>query len=132
MKFKAKLLIAVFSVVILLIGSFVVSFFDDYFFSSNENKQNTIIAEDEKDDYEEDEDDENENEKGDDNDKKKKEETVTYYVRLSDQITRETTIKTITDSDGDGIYDNEDNNPTINNNYITKDENLNGIVDTYE
>jgi hypothetical protein len=42
------------------------------------------------------------------------------------------TTTTRRDSDGDGVYDNEDLHPTINEYFIVKDDNLNGIDDRYE
>ncbi len=36
------------------------------------------------------------------------------------------------DSDGDGIFNNKDKHPKINDYFIVNDDNLNGIVDKYE
>lgn len=62
----------------------------------------------------------------------KKVEYKTVYVKLPDQIV--TTTKEIPrhDSDGDGLYDDEDPHPTINEFLIVKDDNLDGIDDKYE
>lgn len=57
---------------------------------------------------------------------------VTRQVRLSDTVEQSITTTTRFDSDGDGIFDEEDEFPTINNYLIVKDENRNGIVDEYE
>lgn len=74
------------------------------------------LADDEED--EEDEDDEDEYE--------------TVYVKLPDTVV--TTTKKIPryDSDKDGMYDDEDPHPAINEFFIVKDENRNGIDDSYE
>jgi hypothetical protein len=62
----------------------------------------------------------------------KKTEYKTIYEKLSDTITRITKTTNQFDSDGDGIFDEQDKNPTINDGYIVKDANLNGIDDQYE
>mgnify|MGYP001466580516 CR=1 FL=1 len=62
----------------------------------------------------------------------KKTETVTEYRKLSDTVTQIITTITKHDSDGDGIYDDEDPHPTINEYFIVVDDNLNGIDDRYE
>jgi len=62
----------------------------------------------------------------------KKTETVTEYRKLSDTVTQVLTTITRHDSDGDGIYDDEDPHPTINEYFIVVDDNLNGIDDRYE
>lgn len=62
----------------------------------------------------------------------KKTETVTEYKKLSDTITQIITTITRHDSDGDGLYDDEDAHPTINDYFIVIDDNLNGIDDKYE
>ena len=66
------------------------------------------------------------------NNNSQKTETKTTYTKLSDTVSTETTTVTKHDSDGDGIYDEEDPHPTINENFIVKDNNLNGIDDRYE
>jgi hypothetical protein len=62
----------------------------------------------------------------------KKTEYKTIYEKLSDTITRITKTTTQFDSDGDGIFDEQDKNPAINDGYIVKDDNLNGVDDQYE
>ena len=62
----------------------------------------------------------------------KKTETVTEYRKLSDTVTQVITTITRHDSDGDGLYDDEDAHPTINDYFIVVDDNLNGIDDKYE
>jgi hypothetical protein len=59
-------------------------------------------------------------------------ETKTTTEKISDTVSRTTTITTRRDSDGDGIFDNEDKYPNINDNFVVKDENINGIDDRYE
>jgi len=61
-----------------------------------------------------------------------KTETKTVYKKLSDTVSTNTVTTIRHDSDGDGIYDDEDPHPTINENFIVKDNNLNGIDDRYE
>ena len=46
--------------------------------------------------------------------------------------TSTTQVVTLKDSDGDGILDKDDLNPTIAEIYIVEDANLNGIVDKFE
>ena len=58
--------------------------------------------------------------------------TESYSSRLSDEVTSRTTRTTIFDSDRDGIFDEKDKYPGINDFFIVKDDNLNGIVDKYE
>ena len=53
-------------------------------------------------------------------------------VQKSTYVKEVTTKTTYIDTDRDGIFDNEDNQPTINDFFIVKDENNNGIVDRYE
>lgn len=61
-----------------------------------------------------------------------KTEYVTVYKKLSDTVSTTTDTITRHDSDGDGLYDDEDSHPTINEYFIVKDDNLNGIDDRYE
>lgn len=61
-----------------------------------------------------------------------KTEYVTVYKKLNDTVTTKTDTITRHDSDGDGLYDDEDPHPTINEYFIVKDDNLNGIDDRYE
>jgi hypothetical protein len=63
---------------------------------------------------------------------KQKTEYITVYKKLSDTVTTKTDTITRHDSDGDGLYDDEDPHPTINEYFIVKDDNLNGIDDRYE
>lgn len=61
-----------------------------------------------------------------------KSETKTTEVKLSDTVTEKTTVTRKFDSDGDGTFDENDKHPTINDYFIVKDGNLNGIADDYE
>lgn len=63
---------------------------------------------------------------------KQKTEYITVYKKLSDTVTTKTDTITRHDSDGDGLYDDEDPHPTINEYFIVKDDNFNGIDDRYE
>ncbi|MFA7209572.1 MAG: hypothetical protein WC120_04790 [Parcubacteria group bacterium] len=66
------------------------------------------------------------------NEKPAKTETKTIYTKLSDTVTQTTATVIRHDSDGDGAYDDEDEHPTINDNFIVKDADSNGIDDKYE
>lgn len=57
---------------------------------------------------------------------------VTRQVKLNDTISKDITTTTRFDSDGDGILNEDDEFPAINNYLIVEDENRNGIVDKYE
>lgn len=58
--------------------------------------------------------------------------TMTQSTTNTSVVTQEVAIERRTDSDGDGIFDDEDVYPTINDNIIVRDDNRNGIVDEYE
>jgi hypothetical protein len=67
--------------------------------------------------------------------KKQTTKTVTQTVVVTpEMIVTENQIQTISlpDRDRDGIPDGEDAHPDIAEIYIVKDENLNGVVDTFE
>ncbi len=53
-------------------------------------------------------------------------------VRLNDRVVKETVTVIRSDSDGDGILDDEDKFPNVNDYLIVRDDNRNGIVDEYE
>lgn len=119
---------------IIIIGVFAVGIF--LFKENFSNYRNIAWAED----------DESENERESDEDSSpntvidtnpdkkssKKTETVTIYKKLNDTVTQIVTTITKHDSDGDGIYDDEDSHPAINEYFIVRDDNLNGIDDRYE
>ncbi len=65
-------------------------------------------------------------------DKAQKAETKTITTKLSPTVTQIVTTVTRHDSDGDGLFDDVDPHPTINENFIVKDVNLDGIDDQYE
>lgn len=94
---------------------------------------------------EDDEEEEDEHEESERDDEKKEESapsstasssksssTTTQSTTNTSVVTREVTVEHRTDSDGDGIFDDEDAYPTINDNIIVRDDNRNGIVDEYE
>lgn len=89
------------------------------------------------------EDDENEEEYEDERDQEKEvrsddgsvKQTNTSKEPLLIPVTTTTQqeIRTVlTDSDGDGLYDNEDPHPDVPELYIVLDDNKNGIVDRFE
>lgn len=103
--------------------------------------QQTLIAwadeeEDEEDERDEEEDEEDENEAEESDDEEVKEIKTTTYktvtTKLPDQIVERKTETLWQDGDGDGLYDEEDPHPTINDYYIVSDTNLNGLDDRYE
>lgn len=81
-----------------------------------------------------DDNDEDEEDDDKDDDNKKVYETIveTSYVQVSANVKKEITKTTLFDSDRDGIFDEEDEHPAINNFFIAIDQNKNGIVDKYE
>lgn len=58
--------------------------------------------------------------------------STTQTTTSTSVVTREVTVERRTDGDGDGIFDDKDSYPTINDNSIVGDDNRNGIVDDYE
>ena len=87
--------------------------------------------EDEKDEEDE-EDEEDESSVIDTKKSAPKTETVTEYRKLNDTVTQVRTTIIRHDSDRDGLYDDEDPHPAINEYFIVEDQNLNGIDDRYE
>ncbi|MFA6973674.1 MAG: hypothetical protein WC238_02990 [Parcubacteria group bacterium] len=61
-----------------------------------------------------------------------KTEYETITTKLSDTVLQTTTQVPRYDSDKDGMYDDEDPHPAINEFLIVKDDNQNGIDDRYE
>ena len=91
------------------------------------------LAEDEEDEEDEEDDDSvRVIDTSPDNNTTQKTEYVTVYKKLSDTVSTTTDTIIRHDSDGDGLYDDEDQHPTINEYFIVKDDNLNGIDDRYE
>lgn len=82
----------------------------------------------------EDDEDESEDEgEGEDEEKEiQKATSETSYEQISDNVRKETIKTTLFDSDRDGVFDNEDAHPTINDFFIVKDDDKNGVVDKYE
>lgn len=109
-----------------LIGMFLIGFLFIFFSFNNSEKflsKKIVLAEDEHEDE-----DEHEQE-----DSRTYEPLIeTYSQQVSDYVSQETVQTTVFDSDKDGIFDDEDKNPNINDFFIVKDDNLNGIVDKYE
>ena len=92
------------------------------------------LADDENEDEDEDEDDKEENRESNNssNNSSTKTKYKTIYVKLPDQVVQTTQQIPRYDSDGDGMYDDEDPHPEINEFLIVKDENNNVIDDQYE
>lgn len=59
-------------------------------------------------------------------------EVTTEKIIISETVSKEVVTTTHKDTDGDGVFDEQDQYPNINDHFIVKDENKNGIVDTYE
>lgn len=118
--------ISLFFIAMLFLSSLFFLFLNDLG-SGLENyfRAKTVLAEDDEDDDEEDEED-------DEDDDFKETTTEVYSTQISNEVRRETVKNTFFDNDRDGIFDNEDKNPTINDFFIVKDDNRNGIVDEYE
>lgn len=76
----------------------------------------------------EDEEDDEEN----DGESSSKVEYKTVYTKLPDTVVYAKKQIPRYDSDSDGLYDDEDPHPAINEFFIVKDDNLNGIDDQYE
>lgn len=98
--------------------------------------QGVSYADDEEEEEEE-EDEEDEDEEDEKEDKKSnksdgiKEVSAPRSVPITTTTLKSTTT-ILKDSDGDGLYDNEDPHPTIPELYIVQDENRNGIADHLE
>lgn len=101
--------------------------------------QEVSFADDEE--HEEDEDeDEEDDEEDDERDQDKENEKESRSISTSQPprsvpvttTTLKSTTTTFKDTDGDGLYDNEDPHPTIPELYIVRDENRNGITDSFE
>lgn len=56
----------------------------------------------------------------------------TSSKQISTYVKEKTVTTTLFDSDGDGVFDDEDEYPETNNFFIVEDANMNGIVDKYE
>lgn len=89
--------------------------------------------------YAEDDDEEEEEEReerDDENEERSEEKDETVKIAPAPSVTTtttpQTTITVQKDGDGDGLYDSEDPHPTIPEFFIVKDDNRNGIVDSFE
>ncbi len=89
-------------------------------------------------DARENEDVEDEEGKDEDEDEERSEESsetetvVTEKITISETVSKEIITTTRKDTDGDGIFDEEDEHPQVNDHFIVRDDDHNGIVDTYE
>jgi len=117
------------------VGLFFVVFF--YFFThvrltqslSSENWKYVFAYENDEDEEDEDEEERNEEKKSSSNTDKS---TSSRLKKPDISTTVKTTVVIKSDADGDGLFDNEDPHPDINENIIVLDDNRNGIVDSYE
>lgn len=57
---------------------------------------------------------------------------VTEKITISETVSKEIITTTRKDTDGDGIFDEQDDHPQVNDHFIVKDDDRNGIVDSYE
>jgi hypothetical protein len=60
------------------------------------------------------------------------ESVVTETITVSETEKKEIVTTTKSDKDGDGVFDDEDRYPEVNDHFIVTDDDRNGIVDTYE
>ncbi|MDP1883784.1 MAG: hypothetical protein Q8L10_00270 [Candidatus Moranbacteria bacterium] len=105
------------------------------------------VADDGEEDEEHEEDERDEDEEHEDDDEYESEKEDQPIVEEEDEVKIEyefvtqklpdTVVDTVVeipryDSDGDGLYDDEDPHPDINEFLIVKDDNLNGLDDRYE
>ena len=102
------------------------------------------VADDGEEEEERDEDEEDEREEDDEYESEQEdqpvveeEDEVKIEYEFVTQKLPDTVVDTVVeipryDSDGDGLYDDEDPHPDINEFLIVKDDNLNGIDDKYE
>ena len=122
--FKKKFMFLLMSTLLIFGGSLS-------FFSLAHADDDRDEEEYEKDDDEEEDDDDDEDEEKISNETKTYEETVVVEPA---KIVTENQLQTVflPDRDRDGIPDNEDLHPDIAEIYIVVDDNLNGIVDTFE
>jgi uncharacterized protein YxeA len=132
---KTNIFLAVIIIILMLfVGSFLLFALDKSFLDKESDLVNVAADDDEEDeeDKEDEEDEEDEEDDDDDDDDEKKTEVITIYETLPDRTSVKTETSTRYDSDGDGVFDNEDANPNINENFIVEDGDKNGIVDSYE
>ncbi len=101
--------------------------------------QNILHAEDDEEEHEEEH--EEDDHESDDSKKTSTENTSpTKQSSVTNQptlipvttVTQQEVTTVLTDSDGDGLYDNEDPHPNIPEIYIVYDDNKNGIADHFE
>jgi len=118
-KYSSRFRILFFCLVIFLSGGLMAHYFNFY-----GRLAKPVLAEDNESEQESDE--------GGSSTSSTKVEYKTIYTKLPDTVV--TTTKQIPryDSDGDGLYDDTDPHPAINEFFIVPDKNLNGIDDRYE
>jgi uncharacterized membrane protein len=122
---KKKILFIGVSMLVLVFAFFVLDISKK---NNSDFEIKNVLAED---DNEEDNED---NEDSEEFEEREVQETIseTSYQQVSDNVQKETVTTTLFDSDRDGIFDDEDTHPTINDFFIVKDDDKNGIVDKYE
>lgn len=122
---------------LLLLASIFTLFFGALFLSSHQEVSFADDDDEEHDEKDEEDEEDEEDEKDDDTEDKKERSDSTVKTPETTALpitttTTQTTVTTLNDSDGDGLYDNEDPHPDIPEFIIVNDDNKNGIVDTFE
>ena len=119
-----KRLFFIFSLLFLVFGSVALTTY-----------QNILHAEDDEEEHEEDDHESDDSRKtSTENTSPTKQSSITNQPTLIPvtTITQQEVTTVLTDSDGDGLYDNEDPHPNIPEIYIVHDDNKNGIADRFE
>jgi len=120
-----KLVLSVASLLFLVFGSMA--------FTSHWNTVHAEDDEEQEDDRKEDDNDEEEARQDDSQPDSNKSITLKQPTLVPVTTTTQQKITTVlVDSDGDGLYDNEDPHPSIPEIFIVYDDNRNGIADHFE
>lgn len=122
-----KTIFVVLSITSFFLGTIVFVAPQEVSFADDEEHE----EDEDEDEDEDDEDDEDEDEKNEENSRSASTPQPPRSVPVTTTTLKSTTT-TFKDTDGDGLYDNEDPHPTIPELYIVRDENRNGITDSFE
>lgn len=112
----------------MVIACFLILFFSAVSLSSFP----LVFAQEEYDEQEDEKEDEEDREDDERDVTTIEESVVTETITVSETQTKEVVTTTKTDKDGDGVFDDEDRYPEVNDHFIVTDDDRNGIVDTYE